>query len=185
MSTYAIPQPSGGDITDLIAADHRMLEDLMRAMRDESADRDAARTAFSDLLVAHSEAEEEIVYPRLKSRAVIAGEEEEHGEEEHAATNEALLRLLEVGEAGGEDFDQAVEAVAEVLNHHIGEEELSILNPAREDASEELRERLGAAWAERRSALLEDGCGSQQNVERIVRRAFRDGVLPNDEQPEG
>ncbi|HCE60855.1 MAG TPA: cation-binding protein, partial [Janibacter terrae] len=74
MSDYTIPQPTSGDIVDLISQDHRLLEDLMRAMRDESADRDAARVAFSDLLVAHSEAEEEAVYPKLKSKKVIDGE---------------------------------------------------------------------------------------------------------------
>nr|WP_257910130.1 hemerythrin domain-containing protein [Janibacter limosus] len=95
MTDYSIPQPTSGDVVDLITADHRLLEDLMRAMRDESADRDAARVAFADLLVAHSEAEEDNVYPKLKSKKVIDGEEEEHGEEEHAATNEALLHLLQ------------------------------------------------------------------------------------------
>lgn len=184
MTSYSIPQPTSGDITDLIAADHRLLEDLMRDMRDSEADRDAARAAFSDLLVAHSEAEEEVVYPRLKSKKVIDGEEEEHGEEEHAATNEALLQLLRAKGTDTQKFEDALEAVAEVLNHHIGEEELSILNPAKEDASEELRDRLGRAWTEKRNALLDAGCGSLEEVERIVERAYADGVLPNDEQPE-
>ncbi len=184
MSIYSIPHPTSGDITDLIAADHRLLEDLMRALRDREADREGARAAFSDLLIAHSEAEEEIVYPRLKSRKVIDGEEEEHGEEEHAATNEALLHLLDAESTEGEEFEEAVEAVAEVLNHHIGEEELSILNPAREEAPEELRERLGAAWAARRNALLESACGSRDEVERIVASAYDQQLLPNDDQPD-
>lgn len=182
MTDYSIPHPTSGDITDLIADDHRLLEDLMRAMRDESADREAARTAFADLLVAHSEAEEDVVYPRLKSKKVIDGEEEEHGEEEHAATNEALLRLLQAKGTDTQKFEETLEEVAEVLNHHIGEEELSILNPAREDAPEELRERLGRAWAEQRNGLLESGCGSLESVERIVKQAYADGLLPNDEQ---
>lgn len=184
MSSYTIPRPTSGDITDLIMTDHRLLEDLMREMRDESADRESARAAFSDLLVAHSEAEEEVVYPRLKSQRVIDGEEEDHGEEEHAATNEALLRLLQVAGTDTEEFEEALEAVAEVLNHHIGEEELSILNPARSDAPEELRERLGTAWTEKRNALLGAGSGSLETVERIVRQAYSEGLLPNDEQPE-
>ena len=40
MSDYEIPAPTSGDIVDLITDDHRLLEDLMRAMRDESADRE-------------------------------------------------------------------------------------------------------------------------------------------------
>ena len=182
MSTYSIPRPTSGDITDLISEDHRLLEDLMRAMRDSEADRDAARTAFADLLVAHSEAEERTVYPHLKSRKVIDGEEEEHGEEEHAATNEALLRLLRAEDTDTETFESVLEEVASVLNHHIGEEELTILNPAREEAPEELRTRLAGEWAKERNRLLEEGCGSPANVERIVAQAYDDGLLPNDEQ---
>lgn len=184
MNDYTIPRPAAGDIVDLIIADHRLLEDLMRAMRDQEADRDAARAAFSGLLVAHSEAEEDAVYPRLKSKKVIDGEEEEHGEKEHAATNEALLHLLQAKGTDTQKFQDALEAVAEVLNHHIGEEELSILNPAREDAPEELRQQLGKSWSAKRNDLLEAGAGSIEQVEGIVKQAYDDGLLPNDDQPE-
>lgn len=184
MSDYTIPRPVAGDIIDLIADDHRFFEELMRDMRDVSADRDAARASFSALLIAHSEAEEEIVYPELKSKKVIAGEEEEHGEKEHAATNEVLLDLLRAPGTDSQDFEDAVEAVAEVLNHHIGEEELSILNPAREDTSTDLRERLGASWSARRNELLESGAGSLEQVKGVVARAYDDGLLPNDDQPQ-
>lgn len=156
----------------------------MRAMRDVSADRDAARSAFAALLIAHSEAEEQMVYPKLKSKKVIDGEEEEHGEKEHAATNEALLHLLQAKGTDTQKFQDALEAVAEVLNHHIGEEELSILNPAREDASEELRQQLGKSWSATRNDLLEAGAGSIEQVEGIVKQAYDDGLLPNDDQPE-
>lgn len=185
MSTYTIPQPTSGDITDLIADDHRLLEDLMRDMRDSEADREAARAAFSDLLVAHSEAEEHEVYPHLKSKKVIDGEEQEHGDKEHAATNEALLSLLRVEDSRSQEFEEALEEVAEVLNHHIGEEELSILNPAKEDASQDLRESLAEAWTSKRNSLLDSGCGTLESVEKIVKKAYDDGLLPNDEQPEG
>ncbi|WP_277454934.1 hemerythrin domain-containing protein [Janibacter sp. DB-40] len=185
MTSYSIPRPTAGDITDLIAADHRLLEDLMRDMRDSEADRDAARAAFSDLLVAHSEAEEETVYPHLKSKKVIDGEEQEHGDKEHAATNEALLHLLQAKGTDTQKFEDALEEVAEVLNHHIGEEELSILNPAKEDASQDLRESLAEAWTSKRNSLLDSGCGTLESVEKIVKKAYDDGLLPNDEQPEG
>ena len=113
MSDYTIPRPAAGDITDLIADDHRLFESLMRDMRDATADREAARAAFAALLIAHSEAEEEVVYPKLVRRDVIEGEEEHHGEKEHAATNEALLHLLQAKGTDTQKFDDAVEAVAE------------------------------------------------------------------------
>ncbi|WP_338751256.1 hemerythrin domain-containing protein [Janibacter alittae] len=185
MSQYPIPRPDGGDIVDLIAADHRLLEDLMRALRDETADRTAARSAFAEVLVAHSTAEEEAVYPRLRKKDVIEEDEEDEGEEEHAATNECLLELLRTDVSATADFAQAIEKVAEILNHHINEEEVTILNPANTDTPQEVREQLGAAWAARRNELLGQGCASIEQVQGLVTRAYDEGLLPNDDQPEG
>ena len=111
---------------------------------------------------------------------------EAHGDDYAAmAKNVADVSLAnDVKDHFNISFEDAIEAVAEVLNHHIGEEELSILNPARTDAPQELRERLGKAWSQQRNALLEDDCGSVEQVERIVKRAYADGLLPNDDQPE-
>lgn len=181
---YTLPRPAAGDIVDLIVADHRLFEELLRDLRDQTADQEAARAAFADLLIAHAEAEEQEVYPHLKSKRVIPGEEEEHGEKEHAAGNECLLDLLRAKGTDTQKYEDALEKMAESLNHHIAEEETSILNPARTEASEELRQRLGAAWSKRRNALLDEGCGSLANVERIVKQAYAEGVLPNEEQPE-
>lgn len=46
-----------GDVVELILADHRKFEELLRSTRDVSADRRAAPDELSDLLVAHAEAE--------------------------------------------------------------------------------------------------------------------------------
>lgn len=182
--TYAIPRPTEGDVVELILDDHRLFEELLRAMRDPSADRAAARAAFSGLLIAHSEAEETRVYPDLASDHVIDEHEGEHGEEEHAACNAALLRLLEAEDTSSSDYDAALEAVSTSLGHHLQEEESSILGPARESASTELRERLGVAWAARRTALLDEDCGSLAAVRALVERDAAQGLLPGDEQPE-
>ncbi|WP_191564482.1 hemerythrin domain-containing protein [Janibacter melonis] len=184
MADHDIARPTSGDIVELIKDDHRRFEELLRELRDTTADRDSARAAFSELLIAHSEAEEEQVYPRLKSKKVIDGEEEEHGEEEHAACNEELLHLLQAKGTDTQKYEDAVEKVATALMHHIGEEELSILNPAATEASEELRQQLGVDWCTHRNRLLEEGCGSLEQVQALVKRDYEQGLLPNDEQPE-
>lgn len=185
MNQLTIPRPDGGDIVDLIADDHRLLEDLMRTMRDQTADRESARRTFAELLVAHSVAEEEAAYPRLRKKDVIEEDDQDEGEEEHAATNECLLQLLRADVSATDDFEDAIEKVAEILNHHINEEEISILNPAHTDTPQEAREQLGAAWTARRNELLEEGCASIEQVQHLVTRAYEDGLLPNDDQPEG
>ena len=61
MTAIDLGRPVQGDVVELILEDHRRFEELMRTMRDATADRDAARRAFSELHVAHALAEEELV----------------------------------------------------------------------------------------------------------------------------
>jgi len=172
-----LPRPTEGDVLDLILDDHRRFEALLRELRDSSADRAAARSALAALHVAHAEAEEREVYPSLRRKHAIGEHEAEHGEEEHAEGNEALLAVLEHDRLEGEAFDDLVEELAGKLNHHLTEEELTILNPARDDVAEDVRTRLGAAFAAERNRQLDDDCGRVENVRAIVGRAGRAGLL--------
>ncbi|CAN5612634.1 hemerythrin domain-containing protein [soil metagenome] len=176
-SNYVIPRPTSGDVVDLILDDHRLFESLMRDMRDATADRAAARSAFADVLIAHGEAEEEKVYPRLQRKDAIDAEEAEHGEHEHAEINEALLALLKCVGTDTAKFDDAVEEMNEVLQHHLSEEEQTILNPARTEVSSTVRANLGMDFIEARSAHLDARAGRIENVQTIVDRAHRQGKL--------
>ncbi|MGB7425420.1 MAG: hemerythrin domain-containing protein [Ornithinimicrobium sp.] len=177
MSSYTIPRPTSGDVVDLILTDHRLFESLMRDMRDSTADRAAAREAFAQVLIAHGEAEEEKVYPNLTNKDAIDAEDAEHGEHEHAEINEALLALLRCVGTDTQKFDDAVEEMNEVLQHHLNEEEQTILNPARTEVAEAVREELGMAFIAARSAHLDAGSGSVDNVAKIVAQAAREGKL--------
>jgi hemerythrin superfamily protein len=182
MADYEIPRPTSGDVVELILDDHRIFEELLRDLRDVTANREAAREALSNVLVAHGEAEEEKVYPQLNRKRAITQGEVEHGEHEHAEGNEALLALLECKGTDTQKFDDAVETLATALNHHIGEEEQTILNPARTDVDASTRERLGRAFAGARSKLLDDGAGEVENVRRVVERDRRQGKLDDSEE---
>jgi hemerythrin superfamily protein len=184
MTQIEIPRPTSGDVVELIVEDHRLFESLLRELRDATADREAAREALSNALIAHGEAEETEVYPKLKRKDAISDHEAEHGEEEHAEGNEKLLALLECKGTDTQKFDDAVEELAEALNHHIGEEEQTILNPARTEVSEQVRQDLGERWAAMRNRLLDEGCGSVENVRRIVEEAHEEGLLPADDEDE-
>lgn len=157
------------DVVDLILADHRRFEDLLREIRNVEADREQALAELSALLVAHAEAEEKEVYQTLRYKADDVTEEEvEHSSEEHDEGHEALLELLEVDDVDSDEFGEAVEKLTEALSHHMDEEERTILNPAREDVSDEVREQLGAAFAEERQRQIDNDCGSIANVRRLV-----------------
>jgi len=170
-------RPVAGDVVDLILEDHRRFERLLRQLRDSSEDRDAVRRAFAALHVAHAEAEEKHVYPKLRRKKAIGEHEAEHGEEEHAEGNEALLAVLELRGTDTQAFDDAVEKLATAINHHLTEEELTILNPAREEVSEQVRADLGEQFATERNAQIDADCGRIENVRRIVARAEREGLL--------
>lgn len=177
MTDLDLTLPTDGDVLDLILDDHRRFEALLRDLRDSSADRDAVRRTLSTLHVAHAEAEEHEVYPSLRRKDAITEHEADHGEEEHAEGHEALLAVLEADDLDGEDFEDKVEELAKVINHHLTEEELTILNPARDEVAEAERERLGAAFAKARNSLIEDDCGSVEKVRTIVEDARKKGLL--------
>jgi 16S rRNA (guanine(966)-N(2))-methyltransferase RsmD len=177
MADYTIPRPTSGDVVDLILDDHRLFEALLRDMRDATADRAAARAAFSAVLIAHGEAEETEVYPNLERKDAISEEEVEHGEHEHAEGNEALLALLECVGTDTQKFDDAVEKMTEALMHHLGEEEQTILNPARTEVSDQVRADLGMKFLAARSKHLDADCGSIDTVREIVERDRRQGKI--------
>jgi hypothetical protein len=170
-------RPVSGDVLDLILDDHRRFEALLRDLRDSSSDRDGVRQAFAALHVAHALAEEKLVYPKLRRKGAVGEHEAEHGEEEHAEGNQALLAVLELKGTDTQAFDDAVEDLATAVNHHLTEEELTILNPAREEVGEQVRAELGEQFAAERNRQLDDDCGSLTNVRRIVAAARRDGLL--------
>jgi ATP phosphoribosyltransferase regulatory subunit HisZ len=177
MTTIDLGRPISGDVIDLILDDHRLFESLLRDLRDSSNDRDAVRQAFATLHVAHAEAEEKYVYPKLRRKDAISEHEAEHGQEEHAEGHEALLAVLELNGTDTQGFDEAVEKLAEAVNHHLTEEELTILNPAREEVGPQIRAELGELFASERNAQVDAGCGSIDNLRRIVAEARKAGVL--------
>jgi hemerythrin superfamily protein len=178
MTTPMLPQPTQGDVLELILADHGTFEDLLRECRRTDRDRAAARATLAELLVAHAEAEESEVYPTLRAKRAIGAEKEEHGEKEHAEILEALLAFLDAKGTGTKKYEEALEALAKVVSHHSSEEELSILNPARDDVSVAVRHELGKSWLKKRNALLAKGCASRTQVSALLGKAVADKVLP-------
>jgi hypothetical protein len=167
-TSVEIPRPESGDVVEMILEDHRLFEHLLRELRNEQNDRDVLRRQMAELLVAHGEAEESKVYPQLERKNAIDEEEAEHGTKEHQEGYETLLPLLEATELYDEDFSHDLHEFSETLLHHLDEEERDILNPAREDVSDTERARLGAEWLAERNRMLDEGCGSVEQVRSLV-----------------
>ncbi|NED38258.1 hemerythrin domain-containing protein [Streptomyces sp. SID8499] len=159
------------DVVELILKDHRKMEDLFRILRNVEADRGAALQGFAHLLIAHASAEEDEVYPALRRYKNVDDDEVDHGVHEHHEANEALLALLEVGDTGSEEWDEKLEELVTAVNHHADEEERTLLNDARENVAEDRRSQLGEAFREARAKYLAEGCGSIENVRKLVAAA--------------
>ncbi|MGH3458636.1 hemerythrin domain-containing protein [Aeromicrobium sp.] len=170
-------RPQSGDVVDLIITDHRRFEELLRQLRSSDSDRDAVRWAFAALHIAHAEAEERRVYPRLRRLRAVDAEEAEHGEREHAEGNAALLAVLECSSTTTQKFDDAVEELARVVGHHLTEEELTIVNSARDEIGARARRDLGTAFCEERNTQIDADCGRLANVRKLVTAARKDGLL--------
>jgi hypothetical protein len=172
-----VHRPVSGDVIELILEDHRLFEELLRNLRDTSSDRAAVRDALAAVLVAHAEAEERYVYPKLRKRSAVGAHEAEHGAEEHAEGHEALLKVLELKGTDTQAFDDAVEELSATIGHHLVEEELTILNPARDELGARARADLGEAFVTERNRQVDDNCGTLTNVRALVDRGRREGKL--------
>ena len=69
-----------------------------------------------------------------------------------------------------------------MVNHHLTEEELTILNPARDEVGPQVRAELGEQFATERNAQIDDNCGTLTNVRKIVAAARKDGLLDDDDE---
>jgi hypothetical protein len=159
------------DVVELILADHGRFEELLRGLRNVESNRGELRAELANLLVAHAEAEELHVYPLLRRKKAADAEETEHGEEEHAEINQALLAFCEVEDLTGDDYDEKLEELSETVNHHTNEEEQTLLNDARQNLPGAERFRIGELFTEERKRQLETGAGHLNNLHYLVSKA--------------
>ncbi|GKQ41459.1 Rho termination factor N-terminal domain-containing protein [Streptomyces sp. A012304] len=140
------------DLITMVTTDHRELRRLFDMMKTDKSSRPLALPLAVAMLEAHSEAEEDRVYPAVASEAGEK-EEAEHAAEEHHEAESLGKHLLEM-DWESEEFDRALEEWVGAVVHHIEEEENEIL-PALSEAvdSDRLRE-LGMQFATRRSRKL-------------------------------
>ena len=141
-------------VTDLLARDHREVQDLFTRFEwttpaDGAARRDLFRQIVQELEL-HSQAEEAVFYraARAASRRI---DDAESGHQ-HLRNVIAEVEVLEPDSA---DFAAGVVVVKQIVLAHVLEEESGVFLDAERMGGEEL-ERLGAAFAERKKALAQE-----------------------------
>lgn len=134
------------DIVDLIKDDHKPLKELIKILKDPDEDFDERKMAFKEfapLLTAHAKAEERVLYENMKENKDLR-EEAFEGEIEH---NLAELMVEQSRRTRDEDVWTAkAKVLAELVEHHIEEEEDELLPKFKKSSEKEERSRLGEEY---------------------------------------
>ena len=176
-----------GQRTDAIAllkADHRQVEGWFAEFGKTSSDERKADLAerICEALKVHMTIEEEILYPAFLA---ATGEESLHHEAE--IEHDAAKKLIAEIESNGPDddhFDARVSVLAEMIKHHVNEEEQrgGLFAKARKSRMD--LKGLGRRLAERKAGLegaampreqLRGGAGELSAAERADQRGIRRG----------
>lgn len=146
------------EIVDLIKNDHKEIKELIEVMKSEESSDIEIAEAFSEFkyfLTAHAKPEEEVLYNFMKSN----GDEEiqllaHEGDVEHTLADQL------VEEAGNEEdklkFRANVKVLAELVEHHIEEEEEEILPKLSKKVDLDTRRELANEYLMLRADFLTD-----------------------------
>lgn len=166
-------KPKSRDVIDHLCYDHRRLESLFRAMRNKSCNREALLQEFSNLLVAHSDAEEKTIYPAVQkaeeNAAAGKGEQfESKVEKEHTEGLVVLQALMEEQNIQSSSWDMKLTHLVLGIAQHIDDEEQTVHNKARQLLTPQQREQLGDAFIRAREDNLAANIGSYESVKKLV-----------------
>ena len=142
-------------VVTLIKEDHRKLEAVFKQLEKEPDDVHSLLEQVAELLIPHSKAEEQVVYPAITSTAPDEREDVEDGIAEHHHVEEALEQLL-AGDPKAPGADGVIAAMIGEVRHHVQEEEEEILPKFVEAASNDQLSELGERFtAAKEKALAE------------------------------
>ena len=134
------------DIIQLILADHKPLKQLIKVMKSESATlakKKAAFEKFAPTLIAHAKPEEQTWYVSMKKDHDMSVEGTE-GDVEHGLADQLCNELKQTTDH--DMFMAKVKVLAELVEHHIQEEEEDLLPDYKKESELAERRELGAKY---------------------------------------
>ncbi|MEA1942613.1 MAG: hemerythrin domain-containing protein [Pseudomonadota bacterium] len=142
------------DIFDRIKQDHDKARDLISRIEDATdraaKTREALFEAFKLELWTHNKVEEATFYSKLEQK----GDEEEslEAKNEHHMIN-SMIEELDTMPKDNTEWGQKFHSLAELLDHHMKEEEGEFFDLARKDLSETEAEDLGQRFDSRKKVV--------------------------------
>jgi len=147
---------NAGDIVELILRDHKPLKKLIKVMKGEKASIAEKRRAFEEfapLLKAHAKPEEESLYVHMKGEEDLRMEAFE-GDTEHAIADQLAEEIQGIDD---EDVWVAkVKVLAELVEHHIEEEEEEMLPDVKKEMDLDERIAIGQEYLQLRSQFQDE-----------------------------
>ncbi|WP_291516538.1 hemerythrin domain-containing protein [Bdellovibrio sp. ArHS] len=145
------------DIINMILEDHKPLKELIEVMKDSEKgleERQEAFAQFAPLLISHAKPEEQSLYRYMKSDEELR-EGGFEGDVEHQLADQMVEEILRTED---EDVWSArVKVLAELVEHHIEEEEDELLPDFKKHSETSDREKLGQLFLDLKTRLLERG----------------------------
>ncbi|MEK6555088.1 MAG: hemerythrin domain-containing protein [Bdellovibrionota bacterium] len=141
------------DIYDLILEEHKPLKQLIKILKDPEKpieDRQAAYAEFAPMLISHAKPEEQTLYVYMKREDDTRIEALE-GEIEHKLAEEMIGRIEKVDDP--DLWTAKVKVLAELVEHHIKEEESEFLPDFKKETAKEERVNLGALYLKLKKQL--------------------------------
>lgn len=143
------------DITELMLRDHKPLKRLIKIMKNPENRIEELRSAFDEfapLLEAHAKPEQESLYTYME-------EDEEgtirvqgfEGHAEHSIADQLAQQIKILTDE--DEWKAQVKVIAELVEHHLEEEEEDMIPDLRKDFSLEERVEIGENYIQRRGAF--------------------------------
>lgn len=159
----ATMQDAANDIIALILADHKPLKRLIKILKDTEASVSSRRSAMSEfgpLLTVHAQAEEKALYKYMEKKDELR-EESFEGEVEHNLADLMLKAVLE--ERNQDKWSAKAKVLAELVEHHVEEEEKEMLPEFKAETSEETRRVIGEKYLGLKKHLMPADANQSEN----------------------
>lgn len=145
------------DIIQLILEDHKPLKRLIKVLKSDSAEFPEKQVAFEELaptLVCHAKPEEQSWYVAMKQQdeMVVEGIE---GDVEHQLADQLVEEIKRCQDE--DEYMAKCKVLAEMLEHHIKEEEEEMLPDYKEKTDIEERREVGRLYLRLREQMIAEG----------------------------
>lgn len=147
-----MPKPQ---IYDILHREHEEVSELFHEL--EEAKGAKALELFTRLkikLVPHARAEEAVLYPRLLDESNTEDETRE-GIEEHKQVDHLIAEIDAIG-PDHEAWTPKIKVLADMVGHHVDEEEGEMFPLAREVVSDREAEKLAEEYERERDSFVQD-----------------------------